>query len=247
MEARSAASLADATVAVTRLDAAPEAVDAAARVLSVEERRRADRFIHLRDRRRFIMARAWLRRLLAAELDTEAEALDFVYGDYGKPALSPAFAGSDLCFNLSHAGDMAGCALTHGHEVGIDIEAVRSLRDADTIAAQFFSARENRAWRALAESDRPLGFFNCWTRKEAFVKALGEGLAYPLDGFEVSLAPNEPARLLRVGDVPGRSSGWQLHAFVPAPGFVGAIVVRGKVSTRHRRQTRTQPRIQCSA
>jgi 4'-phosphopantetheinyl transferase len=71
-----------------------------------------------------------------------------------------------------------------------------------------------------------MGFFNCWTRKEAFLKALGDGLHYPLDAFEVSLAPGEPARILRVAETPGEDCGWCLESFIPAPGYVGALVTR---------------------
>lgn len=213
-------------VAVTRLDAAPDEVDAAAAMLADDERQRADRFVYGRDRRRFIVARAWLRQLLGSKLHMRAQAVEFVYGEYGKPALAPICAATGLRFNLAHAGELAVCALARGREVGIDVEAVRAIRDAEAIATRFFSVRECNAYRALEARDRPLGFFNCWTRKEAFVKAIGDGLGYPLDSFEVSLSPTEPARLLRVGDAPGRGSGWEIHAFAPVPGHIGAIVVR---------------------
>ena len=106
-----------------------------------------------------------------------------------------------------------------------EVEAVRAVPHADTIAAHLFSDRENAAYRALDPRDRPLGFFHCWTRKEAFVKALGDGLFHPLDRFDVSLAPGEPAAILRVEDTPGDRCGWRLESLSPAPGFVGAVVV----------------------
>src|SRR5256886_7924492 len=115
-----------------------------------------------------------------------------VYGAHGKPALAPRFAASDLRFNVSHCDDLAVYAFSHGCEVGIDVEAVRVMGDADDLAARFFSRREHGAYRALHPRDKPLGFFQCWTRKEAFIKALGDGLSYPLDRFDVSLAPGEP-------------------------------------------------------
>jgi 4'-phosphopantetheinyl transferase len=92
------------------------------------------------------------------------------------------------------------------------------------IAARFFSRRENAAYQALDPRDKPIAFFNCWTRKEAFIKALGDGLYHPLDRFDVSLAPGEPARILRVDDTPGEACGWRLESFCPAPGFVAAVV-----------------------
>jgi 4'-phosphopantetheinyl transferase len=115
-------------------------------------------------------------------------------------------------------------AFSVGCEIGIDVEAIRPIPDADAIAARFFSPRENAAYRALAPRDRPLGFYRCWTRKEAFIKALGDGCYYPLDHFDVSLAPGEPATILRVEGVPGDRCCWRMESFSPAPGFVAAVV-----------------------
>src|SRR6266566_3639927 len=214
----------DVDVVVTCLAAAPQAVRASAALLSDAERHRARRFAFGRDARRFIVARARLRELLAARLGVEADSIEFEYGAHGKPVLSRPFAGSDLHFNVSHCDDVAAYAFSCGHTIGIDLEAVRVISDADDIAARYFSRRENTTYRTLNPRDRPLGFFNCWTRKEAFVKALGDGLSLPLDRFEVSLAPGEPARILRVGHTPGDDCGWRLASFSPAPGFVAAVV-----------------------
>jgi 4'-phosphopantetheinyl transferase len=149
-----------------------------------------------------------------------------VYGAHGKPALARRCAGSGLRFNVSHADDVTVYAFSPGREIGIDIESVRVIPDAEDIAARFFSHRESEAYLALDPRDRPLGFFNCWTRKEAFIKALGDGLSYPLDRFDVSLAPSEPAKILRVERTPGGHCRWTLHSFSPRPGLIGAIVVR---------------------
>ena len=146
-------------------------------------------------------------------------------------------AASDLRFNVSHSDDVAVYAFSTGREIGIDIESIRVIRDAEDIAARFFSRRENEAYLALDPRDRPLGFFNCWTRKEAFVKALGDGLYHPLDRFDVSLAPGEPAKILRVENTPGEDCGWTLHSFVPGPGLIGAVVcaeVRPRVGLKGR-------------
>jgi 4'-phosphopantetheinyl transferase len=210
-------------VVVARLAVGPAAVRASAALLSDAERHRAGRFAFDRDARRFVVARARLRRLLATRLGVRPESVEFVYGAHGKPALARPGADSDLRFSVSHCGEVAVYALAYGREVGIDVEALRVIRDADTIAAWAFSRRENEAYRALDPRDKPLGFFNCWTRKEAFVKALGDGLSYPLDRFDVSLTPGEPARLLRVEDTPGDDCGWSVDGFSPAPRYVGAI------------------------
>jgi 4'-phosphopantetheinyl transferase len=206
-------------VVVTRLDLAPEAVRAHAALLSAAERQRAVRFRLERDRRRFIVARARLRKLLAERLTAAPEAIELVCGKHGKPAL----AQGDLRFNVSHSGDVAAYAFARGCEIGIDIEEIRAVPEADAIAARTFSRGEHDAYAALPPHERVLGFLNCWTRKEAFVKALGKGLSISLDSFDVTLAPGEPAKILRVGTTPGKEAGWRLHSFLPAPGFVAAV------------------------
>lgn len=220
----------DFDVVVTPLEAEPDAVRASATLLSQAERTRASRFAFHRDRRRYTVARARLRRLLAARLQVRPEAIEFVYGRHGKPALARGFAGSGLRFNVSHCDDFAVYAFSSGREVGIDIEAVRVIPDADAIATRMFSRAESEAYFALEARDRPLGFISCWTRKEAFVKALGDGLCHPLDRFDVSLAPDESARIVRVERTPGERCGWVLHSFVPAPGLIGAVVVQAAAS-----------------
>jgi 4'-phosphopantetheinyl transferase len=213
-------------VTVTRLDVGTEAVHASAALLSDAERQRATRIRADRDRRRFIVARARLRQLLAAGLGVQPESVEFVYGTHGKPALAPRFADSNLRFNVSHCDDVAVYALSSGREIGVDVEAVCWIPDADDIVARFFSRHETKTFRALDPVDKPLGFFNCWTRKEAFIKALGDGLSYPLDRFDVSLAPGQPAKILRVENRPGDECGWTMDSFSPAPGFVAAVATR---------------------
>lgn len=211
-------------VVVARLDPKPEAVRALALWLSCAERQRARRFHFNRDRRRFIVARARLRQLLGARLGVAPESVDLAYGKNGKPALAGRFGHTHWRFNVAHCDDVAVYAFSPQREVGIDIEAVRALGEADELAARFFSRRENEAYLALAAHDKPLGFFNCWTRKEAFVKALGDGLSMPLDRFDVSLAPGEPAQILRIDSRLG--SGWRLDSFSPLPGFIAATASR---------------------
>jgi 4'-phosphopantetheinyl transferase len=209
-------------IVVARLDLEPSAVRTSASLLSENERKRAARFAFAADARRFIVARARLRRLLGARLGVRPEAVELVYGARGKPALANASSCS-LRFNVSHCADLAVYALSSGCEVGIDVEAIRPLPDADDLAARFFSPREQADYRALRRRERPLGFFQCWTRKEAFVKALGEGLSHPLDSFDVSLAPGAPAEFLRIEPGPRADRRWLLTSFSPAQGFVAAV------------------------
>lgn len=212
-------------LAAARLDVPADVVRAEATVLSHSERRRADRFAFASDRTRFIVARATLRHLLAQRLGVQPTDIEFVYGEQGKPALSARFEDANLSFNVSHSDDLAVFAFSSAGDIGVDVEAVRWFADSDDVAARVFSAAERQAYAALDSLHRPVGFFNCWTRKEAFIKALGDGLDRSLDSFDVSLAPDEPAKILRVEDTPGERCGWSVESFVPAPGFVAAVVI----------------------
>ena len=203
--------VADGSVEVVRvrLDAELAATDDLAQCLSEAERLRAGRFAFERDRRRFMVGRARLRHLLAQRLGARPDAVELDHGPWGKPRLAGGFAESDLRFNVSHCGDVALFAFSSRREIGVDVEAVRELPDADDIVERFFSPRERAAYRRLPPRERPRGFFACWTRKEAFIKALGSGLAYPLTEFDSTPAPK----------------GWSLRSFVPGPGLVGAVAV----------------------
>lgn len=221
-------------IVVARLDLDSQLVRALSAWLSAAELHRARRCYFERDRRRFIVARARLRQLLARCLDTRPATIEFAYGAHGKPRLSDRYAKTGWHFNLSHCDDVAVYAFSLRRRIGIDVEAVRSVQGVDAIAARFFSSRELAAYRALPPRDRLLGFFNCWTRKEACVKALGAGVPNSYDRFDVSLAPDEPARILR-GDTRGDDSGWHLESFVPADGFIAALVSeRGPTSPERR-------------
>jgi 4'-phosphopantetheinyl transferase len=197
------------------------------RTLSEDELSRAERFYFRKDREHFIAARGILRAILSLYLDRAPDQLPFCYGDRGKPALAITSGQEKLCFNLSHAQGLALYAIAMGREVGIDLEHSRPIPDAEQIAARFFSPRENAVFRALPSSDKQEAFFNCWTRKEAYIKAIGDGLARPLDRFEVSLRPGEPARLLSIEEDPLETRRWSLRELTPAPGFVAAIAVQG--------------------
>jgi 4'-phosphopantetheinyl transferase len=205
-------------------DAGPEDM---MRVLSRDERQRAGRYRFQAGRQRFVTGRAILRILLGRYLHMEPRRVPLAYGPHGKPLLAPDLSGSGLEFNLAHAGPLALYAFARDRTVGVDVEQVRSLPDADAVAARFFSARENAAYSSLAADSRQLAFFQCWTRKEAFIKALGDGLAHPLDTFDVSLAPAEPAQLLYVASDPLEASRWSLISLVPQHDYVAALATPG--------------------
>ena len=214
---------------IADLDHATDVVDRLAGVLSPDERERAARFYFRRDATRFIVARATLRGILGGCLGVEPGALEFAYGPRGKPELGD-LAGSDLQFSVSHSADVAVYAVTHGRRVGVDIERLRLDVEIEAIADGTFSLRERAALRRLPTAQRVEGFFNCWTRKEAYIKALGEGLAYPLERFSVSLEPDAPARLEAVDDDPAEAAVWTMEALALPPGFVGAVIVEGRAT-----------------
>jgi 4'-phosphopantetheinyl transferase len=192
--------------------------------LQPSECERANRFRFEVHRRRFIAARLALRALLGERLGLAPDAVPLALDESGKPRLAGGSPG-DLRFNLSHSGPRALCAFARGREVGVDVEAVRALPDMEELALEVFSASELGEWRSVDASQRVQAFFNGWTRKEAFVKALGRGLDYPLQAFDVALRPNADARLLQAGGEAGPASRWMMHAWSPEPGYQAALVV----------------------
>ncbi len=197
-------------------------------VLSAGERRRAERFHFEEDRQRFIVRRGILRTFLGYYLNVEPGRLQFCYGKNGKPALADKFGGGAIRFNMSCSKALALYAFTRDTEIGVDIEYIRDLSEMEPIAERFFSARESAAFYTLPESARREAFFNCWTRKEAFLKATGDGLSGPLDGFDVSLVPGEPARLLGINGDARAVSRWSIQDLKPAPGFAAAVAIEGR-------------------
>ena len=192
-------------------------------VFSADEQERAARFHFEEHRNDFLIARAFLRTVLGAYLKIEPAAVQFVYNEFGKPSV-PAGPENNLFFNLSHSNHVALLAVTRETEVGVDIEQIRSIEPG--LAERYFSATEIRALQQLPKDLYQEGFFNCWTRKEAYIKARGKGLSLPLDKFDVSLAPGQPARMLQIRDSEDQASSWQLAHLTPARGFVGAVAMR---------------------
>ena len=208
----------------------PAVAEQLAATLSTDELTRAERFKFERHQRRFKVGRGMLRQVLAQYLACAPHEVQFEYGHQGKPKLAPAMTTTvDLRFNLSHSVDMALLGITCQHEIGVDIECLDRKTDYLGIAERFFSPQEQILLAEVSPAHQSLAFFNGWTRKEAFVKAVGEGLALPLDLFDVELRPNYPARLL---DTRGKAqviADWSLRAVPVEDGFVGALAVMGKV------------------
>jgi 4'-phosphopantetheinyl transferase len=208
------------------LDSSPEELDRLLGGLAADERARAERFRVERARAEFVAARAALRGILGLYHSSDPVRPAFRLGPQGKPSL----AGADptLHFNLSHSHGLALVAVTRLGEVGVDVEQVRPLDTMLELAERYFAAAEVQALFALPPQVQPEAFFNGWTRKEAFLKAVGVGLSYGLDRVELTLTPGVPARFLRIAGDAGRAAGWSLHALAPAPGYVGALALEGK-------------------
>ena len=195
------------------------------KVLSKDERVKADRFKFDLHRKRYIIGRGVLRMLLGRYLDCPPQSLDFKYTEYGKPYLEH---GVDLNFNISHSGDRAVLAFTRDSEMGVDIEKCKSNFDHLEIAQNFFSPDEIRTLEALPEVERAAGFYRCWTRKESFIKAKGSGLSFSLTSFSVSLDP-EDATLLRTDWNPEEREQWRLASFIPEKGYLGALSIKSEL------------------
>jgi 4'-phosphopantetheinyl transferase len=199
-------------------------------LLTPDERDRADRFKFDHLRRSFVLARGVLRVLLGRYLDIDPASIRFGYDEKGKPSLARR---GPLKFNASHSGDMALYAFTLDCEIGVDVEQVRPFDDLRRIADRFFCAEETTDLMDLPEEQREAAFFRCWTRKEAYVKAIGEGLAVPLDGFAVSLRPDQPARLIHIGHDSEAAADWTLQNLEPAAGYAGAVAYCDAPRTLH--------------
>jgi 4'-phosphopantetheinyl transferase len=212
-----------------RLDLSDEVVSPLHATLTTDERERAQRFATPLLERRFVTGRGLLRLVLAEALGSSPGAIRFTYGAYGKPAVAAPRSGGALQFNVSHSADRALIALARGRPLGVDLERVKPLADLGRIAARFFAPAEVRDLRALPAEERLAAFYTCWTRKEAYIKALGDGLAgLPLDAFEVTVSPGATPRLRAHHRDPAEPARWtmlDLSDRLPEPGFRAALVV----------------------
>ncbi len=195
--------------------------------LSPQERERASRFHFERDRVRFIVGRAVLRRLLGEYLAIEPVALRLCAGSRGKPYLDhrDLVGKPEVHFNLSHSGDLGLAAFSLDGPIGVDVEAARSLADASDLVARFFSPREREAFERLPDYEKTAAFYRLWTRKEAWLKATGEGISESLHLVEVTFLPGQEARFSSLPPWASALGSWRLHALEPAAGFIGAAAV----------------------
>jgi 4'-phosphopantetheinyl transferase len=197
-------------------------------LLSSDEAMRASRFHFPVDRQRFVATRALLRTILGGYLATDPKRLSFFYSKKEKPSLSPPTDGVDVTFNVSHSGGIALLAFARRREIGIDVEQVRDDFDVEAIGRRFFSAHELEQLSASPNEEKFEAFFRCWTRKEAYIKATGEGLSLPLHQFDVSVAPKSSDALLSTRPNNSEAALWSLREVPAGDGYVAALCVRGR-------------------
>ncbi|WP_316227193.1 MULTISPECIES: 4'-phosphopantetheinyl transferase family protein [unclassified Bradyrhizobium] len=206
-------------------------INGAAAVLAPDEREQASRFVSASLTRRFICKRATLRQILASYARTRAADIAFGASAQGKPfLLGRDGAASPLEFNASDAGEHMLVAIAMQRPIGVDIETIRQIEQADDIIQQHFSVIERATYRRLRPEQRLLAFFTGWTRKEAYIKAIGLGLHLPLNSFSVAIDPAEPARLIEIDGSPTKAAEWTLLPIKVPNGHVGAVVARGLIS-----------------
>jgi 4'-phosphopantetheinyl transferase len=238
------------------LDLPQSGIQALEQTLSDDERVRAQRFRFVKDRTHFIAARGLLRAILGRYLLREPQTLNFSYNAYGKPALaempegvstyapgqprattrvaptvSGETKGESLSFNVTHAQGMALYAITCNRVIGVDLEYIQRQVEWESVAERFFSPYEVSMLRAVPPHTRHIAFFNCWTRKEAYIKARGMGLSLALDQFDVSLIPGVPAAVLDIREEGQDISNWSLYDLYPGNDYIAALAVEGHASS----------------
>lgn len=213
------------------------ALEQAYALLAEDERRRADRFHAAGHRNRFVAAHGLLRTVLARYVEVNPQQIKFSYGPYGKPSLE----GAEHCieFNMAHSGNVALVALAHNMPLGVDVEQVREDIDVLKVGRSAFSETEYNALCALPEAERLSAFYACWSRKEAYIKALGTGVSLGLDTFDVTLHPSQAPRILRSESDPYARSRWSLHAWRLQDGqegmYTAALCIEGTgITLQHR-------------
>jgi 4'-phosphopantetheinyl transferase len=210
------------------LDWAQSSLEAAWPGLSADERERAGRYHRSVDRARFIAARACLRNILSLCLDVSADAIRFECGEHEKPRLTSDFAESSVHFNVSHSQELAVFAVSLGREIGVDLECVDPNINCVEIARHVFAPEEQQALKTFAGEDQIQAFYRCWTRKEAYVKAIGSGLSLPLDSFVVSLLPTDFGQCVAVSlrdDLAYRTKHCSLIDISPDSNFAGTLAI----------------------
>jgi len=210
------------------LEALAQAEDRWQQLLSADERARARRFLVPRVRQHFAATRGMLRTILSGYLTADPAELTFHYSSKDKPSLAPPYAASGISFNVAHSGGVALLAFVRGRAVGVDVERVRRNLDVQAVARRFFSAHEQEQLAVVAPEHIYEAFFRCWTRKEAYIKAKGEGLWMPLNQFDVSLASGAANALLATRPDRTEADRWSLREVAVGSGYAAALCVSGR-------------------
>ena len=208
------------------LDLSIHEIEMFCQTLSADEKNRAQRFHFEEHRQFFIASRGILRAILSRYSGIDPHQIQFNYGSRGKPEIAESCGVNKLKFNLSHSGKVALYAITNAREIGIDIEKIHPIADAEQIAKRFFSAKEFEWLSQLSPSEKPAAFFDLWTCKEAYLKAIGEGLAFGLDQFEILFSASQPPKILTIQGNLQAAQPWYLQQLTPVLGYVGAVAVK---------------------
>lgn len=219
----------DLHVWLAHLDAAENELAYYRTLLGPEELARANRFYFEQHQARYVVGRGILRSLLSHYLGVPAQEIPISYGPHGKPALAAAYRHLELEFNLAHSHDRAIYLFGRARPLGVDLEQVRPLKDADDFAARFYSARECALIHSLTGDQKWEVFYKLWTCKEAYLKANGKGLTVPLQQVEINLGPDDTAEMISLGGEAAEAAGWQLQLYQPAPDYQAALAVQGPI------------------
>lgn len=195
-------------------------------LLSEDEKERANRFRFYKDKQCYVVTRGVLRLLSAQYLNNNPKDIIFNYEAFGKPLYKEE---TNLKFNVSHSGNRALIGFVKNHPLGVDIEKIKNDFDIFEVAENYFSKSEIESLHNIPKEEQYKGFFRCWTRKEAFIKAKGSGLSFPLDTFSVSIDSDTDAILLRTEWDKNEKNNWKLESFIPAEGYMAALITDSSV------------------
>ena len=215
------------------LQVVPKRLNQFEQLLGMDELERANRFRHVRDRRRFVVSRAQLRTILGHYLGQDPAHLEFRYGSHGKPALAGGVYDESLRFNSSRSHELGVLAVQPNDDLGIDVEHLRPFADALMVAERFFTPAEHEVLQSTPPDEIDARFFSYWTRKEAIVKSLGLGLSQPMDGFTLAEKPDGIAERVVVSISSGTVVQWALPVPVPSRDYVVALATAGSARPVH--------------
>jgi 4'-phosphopantetheinyl transferase len=206
------------------LEKPPAEVKQLEKILSPDEIEKAYKFKFETDRNNYIVGRAFLRNILNKYLEIDASKINFSYAEKGKPFIKDSI----VKFNLAHSKSYVVYAFTLEKEVGIDLEYLKEMPDAREIAKGFFSKDETHELDKVSEKNLELAFFNCWTRKEAFIKAVGEGLSYPLADFTVTLIPGDEPEIIWIKKNPEEINDWSMINIEVKENYISSLAIKSK-------------------